>query len=69
MHDPLVALIATMLEQLPRLVVEPSRKKLTLSDGVIGVPTDVSLTIAVHGSFAFTGTVEELQLRLVTVVL
>ncbi len=42
--------------------------KVTVPEGVTGVPTSASVTVAVHHVGAFTGTEAGLQMRLVDVV-
>lgn len=60
-HVALVLFSGVREVQLAKLVDEVSRKKLAPPVGAMGVPEEVSLTVAVHGSFEPTIMVLEPQ--------
>ena len=64
-HIALVLFSGVTEVQLAKLVGEASRKKLAPPLGAMGAPTEVSLIVAVHGSFEPTVMVLEPQTSVV----
>lgn len=64
-HVALVLFSGVREVQLAKLVDEVSRKKLAPPVGAMGAPVEVSLTVAVHGSFEPTVIVLEPQTMVV----